>query len=64
MSQYYDDNYGNWEDMDDPDMQDFYEKTQRQSIRKKCVDCGRWVNIKPDYECCNSCADRREGTGY
>lgn len=57
---FYDDNYGAWDDMDDPDMVEFYFETQRQSVLKKCVDCGRMVKIKPDYECCNSCADIRE----
>lgn len=60
MSEYYDDNYGHWEDMDDPDMVDFYHQTQRQSIYKKCQGCGRIVRIKPDYGYCNSCANKRE----
>jgi hypothetical protein len=32
-------------------------------VMKKCVDCGRMVKIMPNYECCNSCADRRERGG-
>ena len=57
---YYDDNYGFWEDMDDPDMMEFYLETQRSSVWKICVDCERKVKIKPDYECCDSCARKRE----
>lgn len=65
MPTYYDDNFGFWEDMDDPDMQRFYRQTQRESVLKTCVDCGREVMLRPDYECCSSCADRREaGWGY
>jgi len=62
---YYDDNFGHWDGMDDPDMVAFYHQTQRENVEKVCVDCGRTVRIRPDYECCNSCADRRErGWGY
>ena len=57
---YYDDNFGHWHDMDDPDMQAFYHETQRKSVRKKCQGCGRMVRIKPDYAYCNSCADKME----
>lgn len=62
---YYDDNFGYWEDMEDADSLEFYYETQRTNVEKVCVDCGRTVNIQPHYECCNSCADRRErGWGY
>jgi hypothetical protein len=57
---YYDDNYGFWENMDDPDVQEFYRETQRISVRKKCQGCGRMVKLRPDYGYCNSCADRLE----
>ena len=60
---YYDDNYGHWEGMDDPDMVSFYHETQKQSKRKKCQGCGRMVRIKPDYAYCNACADKVE-QGY
>jgi hypothetical protein len=60
MPTYYDDNFGHWEGMDDPDMQDFYHKVQRESVRKKCQGCGRIVKIRPDYAYCNSCADKIE----
>ena len=63
MALYYDDNFGSWSDMSDSDMREFYFKTQQESVLKKCVDCGRTVRIKPEYECCNSCADIREGLG-
>jgi len=57
---YYDDNFGHWEDMDDPDNQEFYKEVQRKSVRKKCQGCGRMVKIMPDYAYCDSCATRRE----
>jgi hypothetical protein len=60
---FYDDNYGFWEDMDDPDNQAFYRETQKASVRKKCKGCGRMVKIRRDYAICNSCADRMERGG-
>lgn len=57
---YYDDNYGHWEDMDDPDNVAFYHQRQRTNVKKKCDGCGRTVRIQPDYGYCNSCADKRE----
>jgi hypothetical protein len=57
---YYDDNYGHWEDMDDPDTLAFYGRVQRESVRKKCAGCGRSVKLRPDYAYCNSCAERLE----
>ena len=60
---YYDDNYGHWEGMDDPDMVAFYHQTQKASRRKKCQGCGRMVRIRPDYAICNACADRAERGG-
>lgn len=57
---YYDDNFGHWDDMDDPDMVEFYHEVQRESVSKKCAGCGRRVKIRPDYAYCNSCADKRE----
>lgn len=63
MPSYYDDNYG-WYDIQDQDDIDFYHERQRTNVLKKCVDCGRKVRIQPQYECCNSCADRRERGGF
>ena len=60
MAEYYDDNFGHWEDMDDPDMQDFYHQVQRQSVEKECDRCGRTVRLRPEYAICNSCADAIE----
>ena len=60
MAEYYDDNYGHWDDMDDPDMVEFYHQTQRESVWKNCRRCGRKVKIRPDYAICNSCADAIE----
>ena len=61
---YYDDNFGEWDGMDDEEMREFYRQVQEENVEKKCVDCGRMVNIRPHYECCNSCADQRERGGY
>jgi len=57
---YYDDNYGDWHDMDDPDMIDFFRQVQRESVKKKCTQCGRIVKIRPEYSICNHCADQVE----
>ena len=63
MQTYYDDNFGFWDIRDQEDV-DFYHKVQREGVEKTCVDCGRRVKIRPDYECCNGCADIRERGGY
>lgn len=63
MSSYYDDNFGWWEGMDDPDMREFYHQVQKESVRKKCKGCGKVVKIKKEYAYCNSCADKIE-RGY
>ena len=60
MPAYYDDNFGFWHDMDDPDMRDFYRQVQKESKVKTCQGCGRKVRIRPQYAYCNSCADKRE----
>lgn len=60
MGSYYDDNFGHWEGMDDPEMVEFYHKVQKENVRKKCKGCGRTVKIRPDYAYCNSCADKIE----
>ena len=60
MTTYYDDNFGKWEGTEDKEVRSHYHKVQRQNVLKTCVDCGRSVRIKKDYECCNSCADARE----
>lgn len=57
---YHDDNFGAWDNMDDPDMVDFYFHVQRESIEKKCAGCGRIVKLRKDYDICNTCADKRE----
>lgn len=59
MTTYYDDNYGHYEIRDQDDI-DFYHRTQKESVRKKCKGCGKTVNIKREYAYCNSCADKRE----
>jgi hypothetical protein len=59
MTSYYDDNFGFY-DMDEPEMTEFYEQVQRESIHKECQGCGRQVRIRPDYAYCNSCAERLE----
>lgn len=57
---YFDDNFGCWDDMDDPDMQAFYRRTQRTNVRKRCTRCDRMVSIQPQYAICGPCADAIE----
>ena len=63
MPIYADDNFGVWDDMDDPDMQRFYEEVQKKSVLKKCSICGREVYLLPHYDKCDSCMDKIE-RGY
>lgn len=63
MRSYYDDNFGEWDGMDEPEMVEFYHKTQKQSVLKTCAGCGRKVRIKPEYDVCSACADKREQGG-
>lgn len=60
MSTFYDDNFGEWDDMDDPDVRDFYDKVQKESRPTECGGCGQTFNLRPGYGYCNSCADMRE----
>ena len=60
MTTYYDDNFGEWGDMEDADMRAFYRQVQKTNVKKECAGCGRKVRIQPNYAYCNSCADRRE----
>lgn len=57
---YYDDNFGHYNIESEEDIE-FYHLTQKNSVQKICVDCGQSVLLLPHYECCNSCADQREG---
>ena len=59
MPSFYDDNFG-WYEIESEEDIEFYFQNQRESVEKKCVDCGRIVKILPQYECCNACADKRE----
>ena len=63
MPIYYDDNYGVWENMDEPDgpsNREFYKQVQKDSVWKKCKSCDRKVKIRRSYSICNSCADKIE----
>lgn len=60
MSGYYDDNFGGWDDMDDPDMVNFYRRVQETNVEKVCVICGDTVRIQPHYDKCNSCCEKIE----
>jgi len=55
--EFFDDNFGHWDNMDDPDMVDFYFQTQRENVQKVCRCCGRTVMLRPDYDLCGQCAD-------
>lgn len=63
MSNYYDENFGHWKDMNDPEMVEFYHKVQRESVLKVCARCEEKVRIRPQYSICGPCADEIEG-GY
>jgi rRNA maturation endonuclease Nob1 len=60
MTTYYDDNFGEWHDMDDDEVREFYKQVQKESRLKRCQGCDRMVKLRPDYAYCNSCADKRE----
>lgn len=57
---YFDDNFGQWDGMDDPDMVEFYHQVQKKSVEKICRGCGRKVRILPQYDICDGCATRLE----
>lgn len=63
MRNYYDDNFGWWNNMDDPENIEFYNQVQRESVMKKCHGCNRRVKLRRDYAICNSCADKLERDG-
>jgi hypothetical protein len=56
----YDDNFGHWKGMDNEEMREFYNQVQKESVLKKCEDCGETVRIRRSYCICNSCAEMRE----
>ena len=60
MPEYYDDNFGHWHNMDEPDMKDFYSDVQKRSVLKTCVGCNQKVKILPEYDVCDNCATKRE----
>jgi uncharacterized paraquat-inducible protein A len=53
---YHDDNFGDWEGMDDPDAQAFYHQVQATNVEKECQGCGNLVKIQPQYAYCDRCA--------
>jgi len=60
MPTYYDDNFGHWDDMDNPDMVLFYHRVQKESVVKQCVICNRTVRLRPEYDKCNRCVEMLE----
>ena len=52
---YYDDNFGEWEGMDEEENREFYRSVARRSVWKKCCDCGKRVKILPEYCRCDAC---------
>ena len=58
--EYFDDNFGQWDDMDDDDVHAFYLQVQRESVTKECDGCGRMVKLMPHYAYCDSCATKIE----
>ena len=60
MSGYYDDNFGAWDGMDDPETQAFYRQVQEESVEKICSMCERTVWLRPQYDKCDSCCRQME----
>ena len=61
MSNYYDDNFGNYNMDDDRDETvEFYHEVQKRSVWKVCSICGDKVKIMSHYDKCNSCCERME----
>ena len=58
--EYYDDNFGHWEGMQDEEAIRYYKYIQQTNVEKECNKCGRMVSIQPQYAICNSCAERLE----
>jgi hypothetical protein len=46
--------------MDDPDMVDFYNQVQSESVEKTCSICGCTVLLRPHYDKCDSCCTKLE----
>jgi len=59
---YVDDNFGTYDIRDEDDVA-FYQEMQRQSVRKRCQGCRRWVKIRRDYAYCNTCCEKLEHGG-
>ncbi|MFC1880664.1 hypothetical protein ACFL2S_04075 [Thermodesulfobacteriota bacterium] len=54
---YYEDNYGTWQDIQDPRVVDLYEEVKSKSEFKDCIRCGKTVWLL-SYRCiCSSCAE-------
>jgi hypothetical protein len=60
MSEYYDNNFGHWHDMDDAEMREFYYQVQSTNVAKVCSVCGDNVMLQPQYDKCNACCERIE----
>ena len=60
MNSYHDDNFGHWENTDDPEVRKFYDQVQSESVLKECRSCGQQVYLRPDYGTCDSCCRRME----
>ena len=57
---YYDENFGHWEGMSNPENVAFYHKVQRRSVLTTCRQCGQKVRLLPGYDLCGRCADLNE----
>jgi len=65
MTQYYDDNFGCYDD-DEEDCEEremFYQDVQDRSVEKVCKGCGETVHIMAHYAYCNSCCEIMERGG-
>ena len=63
MAKYYDDNFGEWQNMQEEGMVEFYHQVQQESEVKVCKQCGETVRLRRQYVICNDCADANEGVG-
>ena len=61
MTSYYDDNYGWYDGMDDPDMQSFAKQVEKESDWKVCRHCKNRVKLRTEYDLCTSCANMERG---
>jgi uncharacterized paraquat-inducible protein A len=63
MTTYYDSDFGQMQDMDDPDVREWYMERQTQKTRRKCSCCDQVKLMHVEYDVCGQCADQLERGG-